>query len=347
MAFAHYLNINHAMRDEDLCIIGATHRISYKYPDRYMLQACKYARVDVVRKTLLADEKAWENVLASRDVFAENVPHMLSHHPRMWNLRLREACYGGNLDIVKMILQYDVTEIGKGLEGAYHGRQMHIVDYLINERCANELSYGLSGAVLGNHADLIHDLLDKGVYPSPEIYYNAFIAGNMDIIQLLNTNYEPIECQDALYGACYGNHPELIEYAITCGASDFDGGLLEASHAGHMDIVEMMLSKGADIREELVGACRGGNVSYVKELLDRRIGTGYMSMWCACYSQYYDVGKLLLPYYDANTILRAAAQCGCISMVYEAIRMGADDYNGAIQHINMYEDELRQIIALH
>jgi hypothetical protein len=71
-----------------------------------------------------------------------------------------------------------------------------------------------------------------------------------------------------LYGACAGGHIELAELMISRGATIFDGGLYNACYHGHEDIAQLMISLGANnLDRAFVGALRGGHretINFIK-----------------------------------------------------------------------------------
>ena len=45
--------------------------------------------------------------------------------------------------------------------------------------------------------------------------------------------------------ACEGGHMDIVQLMIQKGADDWNGGLWKACYGGHMDIIQLMIQKGA------------------------------------------------------------------------------------------------------
>lgn len=50
--------------------------------------------------------------------------------------------------------------------------------------------------------------------------------------------------ENGLYGACQGGYLNIIELMIEKGANDWNKGLIGACYGGHMDMVKLMIQKG-------------------------------------------------------------------------------------------------------
>lgn len=81
----------------------------------------------------------------------------------------------------------------------------------------------------------------------------------------------------ALVEACRAGHLDVVEFMISSGARDVEGGLktacqglLEACRAGHVYVVDFMLSNGAlNFYEGLIVACESGHLELVKKMMER------------------------------------------------------------------------------
>ena len=74
-----------------------------------------------------------------------------------------------------------------------------------------------------------------------------------------------------LWGACWGDHRDLIDFMIEKGATDWNRGLRCACLGGQRELADFMIEKGAtDWNCGLQGACRGGH----RELADLMIEKG-------------------------------------------------------------------------
>ena len=66
------------------------------------------------------------------------------------------------------------------------------------------------------------------------------VSNDPSIIQWLARLNRP-NWDYGLYGACSGGHLELVQMAITNGATDLDGGLLYASLEGRYQVVKWLI----------------------------------------------------------------------------------------------------------
>ena len=79
-----------------------------------------------------------------------------------------------------------------------------------------------------------------------------------------------VDMNSVMGGACLRGHIETVELLISKGADDWDDGLWNACEGGHREIVELMISKGAnDWNWGLVGACEGGHIEIVELMISK------------------------------------------------------------------------------
>ena len=148
---------------------------------------------------------------------------------------------------------YEILKYSSKTKEFYKASKFHLMDlltYLIirenkvvdNWAYRNLLDWGIFGAAVGGHEDLVN-------------YYLEF---NTDI----NT---------ALAGAAKGGNIELAKKLIQKGANDFDGALYNSGLKERRNMVDFLLQYGGNINEVLVGAA-GHNAS--REFIDFLIGRG-------------------------------------------------------------------------
>ena len=74
----------------------------------------------------------------------------------------------------------------------------------------------------------------------------------------------------ALGAAACGGHMDIVQLMLDKGATNYNSGLFGAALGGHMDIVQLMLYKGADdYNKGLSGAAYGGHMDIVQLMLKR------------------------------------------------------------------------------
>jgi Ankyrin repeats (3 copies) len=70
--------------------------------------------------------------------------------------------------------------------------------------------------------------------------------------------------------ACQKCHIEIVKLLIEKGADDLNEGLYYACSKGHIEIVNFLIEKGADdLNEGLYNACWGGHIETVKFLIEK------------------------------------------------------------------------------
>ncbi len=96
---------------------------------------------------------------------------------------------------------------------------------------------------------------------------------NGDLLSIVSSPYEEYVWNGGLYRACEGGHLNIIELMISKGAGPHGGwnnGLFYACLGGHVPIVELLISKGAnDWIGGLYHACRGGHMPIVELMINK------------------------------------------------------------------------------
>ena len=120
----------------------------------------------------------------------------------------------------------------------------------------------------------------------------------------LNSNYGLIlDWNYGLYGACKGGHIEIIKLMIKKGATRLDGGLYSACEGGNLDIVKLMIEKGAMWWDHgLVYACIGGNMDIVKLMIEKGATRLNCGLYSACVNGHINIVKLMIE--------KGATRCG-------------------------------------
>ena len=73
-----------------------------------------------------------------------------------------------------------------------------------------------------------------------------------------------------LYGACQGGHMDIVNLMIEKGADRWNSGLVYACSGGHIAIVKLMIEKGANQWNwGLEAACVGGHIDIVKIMIEK------------------------------------------------------------------------------
>jgi len=120
---------------------------------------------------------------------------------------------------------------------------------------------------------------------------------------------------NGLIGACYGNRIEIAQLIIDLGAYDFDQGLVAAVSKGNVNLINLMIMYGADVRRGLFEACKKKkHIDLVKLMIkDNNISNN-----------------------DLNNCLRVACSKGHLNIIKLLIDHGADDFTGGLVQVAVY-----------
>ena len=107
-----------------------------------------------------------------------------------------------------------------------------------------------TGAAAAGNKELVLQCLDKGGPPDWGLY-GAAMGGHMDIVQLM-LDKGTINYDWGLRGAAMGGHMDIVQLMLSKGAKPNDG-LWGAARRGHLEIVWLMLEQGADPNKAYAG----------------------------------------------------------------------------------------------
>jgi hypothetical protein len=183
-----------------------------------------------------------------------------------FNWSLHDACRHGHILITYLIVyRRRYYDINSGLRGACEGGHMRLVKFMIT--CgANDWGYGLISACRGINREIANEIvllmLEKG--HNKNHIFNIFSKGidtnylkvafseacqygNLEIIKTLTdlTEFDVKDFNAGLYKACVGGHKNLVDLMISNGANDWNIGLYGACIGGHVILAELMISNGA------------------------------------------------------------------------------------------------------
>ncbi len=123
-----------------------------------------------------------------------------------------------------------------------NGCKKNLIISIKQIKCNLDWDYGLEGACLCGHIDIVKLMIEKG-------------ANNWNV---------------GLEGACFCGHIDIVKLMIEKGANYWNWGLSNACEGGHESIVKLMIEKGAnDWNWGLYHACLGGNESIIKLMIEK------------------------------------------------------------------------------
>ena len=104
-----------------------------------------------------------------------------------------------------------------------------------------------------------------------------------------------IERNEIMANASEGGHMEIVQLMLKKGANYYDHAMASAALGGHMDIMRLMLNKGAnDYNEAMAEAARGGHMDIVQLMLSKGANKYNWAMPSAAYGGHIAIVKLML-----------------------------------------------------
>ncbi len=104
-----------------------------------------------------------------------------------WNYGLYYACFGGYINLVKLIIEKGAYCWNNGLYNACYGGHESIVKLMI-EKGANDWNLGLYGACFDGHESIVKLMIEKGANNWNWGLYNACYSGHKSIVKLMIEN---------------------------------------------------------------------------------------------------------------------------------------------------------------
>jgi Ankyrin repeats (3 copies) len=99
----------------------------------------------------------------------------------------------------------------------------------------------------------------------------------------------------AMYYASEGGHMEIVKLMIEKGATVFDWGMNDAALGGHMEIVKLLIEKGAtDFDSAMYYAAEGGNMEIIKLMIEKGATEFDWGMKNAAEGGHMEIVKLLI-----------------------------------------------------
>jgi ankyrin repeat protein len=207
-----------------------------------------------------------------------------------------DLCVKGSFDTLKLL---SVTSSQTKVQGlckvCLHGHFELLKELITKDPTYSDMNnmYIIEEVIKGQHIDIVKYILEISRYKYPRhnyadllnfsIYY-AYKSGNTDIIKsiqdhinLININLidkgsDPITIHymHALEGALRGNHTELVFEVISKYNVSVCGGLYYSYLNNNKDLIEYFSKQQPNSSniQALKGACTGGHVELVKQLID-------------------------------------------------------------------------------
>lgn len=237
---------------------------------------------------------------------------------------LNAACeHGGNIDLVKFIIDQGTTVDNEHLNHACRGNNLEIVKFLIKQCNSVDWKNIINEACYGTSPDIFEYAMTKykntqkrklslynGQY---ETLYDDLIractGGCIEIVKFLISNSANIS-SECLKAACEEGHIEIVKLLISeCGTNGTNGtndrnrislhyGITYACSGGHIEIVELLVSKGPKrlccYDNGLSAACKKGHIKIIELMISKGATCFNRGLVSACTGGHIEIVELMI-----------------------------------------------------
>lgn len=206
----------------------------------------------------------------------ELIIHRSNHikNGEWWAAGLYGACEGGQMDIVKYMVNQGATAWNRALHAACRYNHKNIIKYIIKQG-ADDMNIGLIGGCQGGYMNVVTWMMSLGADNYQSALQYACEDGNKKIIKFLQKKGANYYSTEAFRGACQGGHTKMVREIFKQIKHDDPTEILKmgsysASYGGHLNIVKFLM--GHDVnswRAALHGACRGGQMNIIKYVITK------------------------------------------------------------------------------
>lgn len=202
-----------------------------------------------------------------------------SHSKYDWNLYLRKACRGGNLEIVKLMIT----------KGAF------------------DFTGCLSHAGFGGNVKIVKLLLKKGSTDLYECIYEACKRDKLEIVKFILENTRNIKnigniinsdhIEKYMDTACEHGSINTVTYLINKGCVNWGrySEVLCMRPYDNTKIIKLMIENGVTNYDKFMyHACLHGHLEFVKVLIEKGATNWYNGLEGACYGGYPDLMILMI-----------------------------------------------------
>lgn len=240
--------------------------------NQQLIDACR--RGDLIQTNelfpkLLKNQKECKRLMIESGIDANKVEHISSQILNLNDL-LKDACKGGNRDIVQLIIQNGANQWFDAFNNACEKSHLHIMRLLFDTFNSQQplskdnLQQSLQFACASGNMNCVCFVLNQGAKETEYSFYQSISSGNIEMIDHFfhYINVEEIEWDCIFDRICDSSckSVEVAEYFITNTKVEVDlNFFLEiAAQKGKRDIVELLIQHGANkLHEGFFGALIG------------------------------------------------------------------------------------------
>ena len=133
--------------------------------------------------------------------------------------------------------------------------------------------------------------------------------GKIEFVHYMIRNYPSVDLNDGLYYACHEGHLDIVQLLIKRGANAFNEVFEAACGNGHLEVVKLLVNKGAtNLFNGFSAACSNGELDIVNYLIGHGVDDWNRGLRDACRNGQLEVAKLMVANGadDFNAGLRSA-----------------------------------------
>jgi ankyrin repeat protein len=256
----------------------------------------------------------------------------LTGEPFQVEVCLENAAYGGHLDLVEKFIVFGAHDYGQALVKAVQNGHRDVTSRLL-ELNPVELRYnwGLIGAAMGGHLDLVKSFLAQGATKVGHAFAVAVNFKQLEVMSYLRSLSPPIETQyfyHAMALAAMSGSLDLVQELQAIVQDDvtstdiekdtyYQNCLVQAAMKGHLEIVKYFVELGAtteQINDAILMAAKHGHTEVVDYLWSHSDETLDLLLWAAVEENNPKLVEVLIndgvSPLDVETCFRHAAQLG-------------------------------------
>lgn len=218
----------------------------------------------------------------------------------------RSACAGGNLDIVKYILDKKLNFSKYTLRGGFIIASNHnhtkITRYIYELGDANDedfYHYTLYSTCNNGDIDLVKTMIETHKFTKDDFEFaikEAAEGGCLEIFNMFNLDMK-VDLDDSIFkSACIGGNIEIIQKFETYEFFNWETVLVLASEYGNLDLMETVIDAGIDaVDKAMIQACKSDRPECIELLIKSGadIEAGFL---CACDEYSLNCVEILLRY---------------------------------------------------
>lgn len=157
-------------------------------------------------------------------------------------------------------------------------------------------------ACFSGNDEVVRSFIAEGIYCGNRALFFATQGGHISTINLITkaTEYESISWNAGLAGACSGGHLEIIKMMLDKGADDLIAGFQYASGSGNIDAVRFLTEKNDGIltmdcwNYSLANACGTGSLDIINFLISKGATAWNQGLNAACINGRLEIARIMI-----------------------------------------------------